>query len=245
MRRIERREWWLWATAIVIMLLLTLPVISFTRLELENRLQLNLGEPSNGLIGLVFLFCLYIVYSQRTLRQLQRENIAELLRSKQLEAKAEEYYELSVVDPLTGLYNRRFAESRIREECSRAERGGTSLTAVMLDLDEFKEINDRYGHTAGDLALKEFARKLKACSRGSDVAVRLGGDEFLLILTACDQGQVPGLIDRLRPVNVELPTGPVPVLFSAGWSVYQSGVSPDQLIEQADRALYSAKNSGT
>src|SRR5207237_4051929 len=92
---------------------------------------------------------------------------------------------LAMIDPLTGLYNRRYAEQRLSAEVARSARRGHPLTILSLDLNNFKEINDTYGHPAGDLVLQEFAAHLNKVIRGSDLAVRLGGDEFLVLLPDC------------------------------------------------------------
>src|SRR5437660_11446605 len=88
-------------------------------------------------------------------------------------------------DSLTGLYNRRFAEQRLAAEVARSERRGHPLTVLTLDLNNFKEINDTYGHPAGDQVLQEFATRLNKVIRGSDLAVRLGGDEVWVVVPEC------------------------------------------------------------
>ncbi len=98
---------------------------------------------------------------------------------------------MAMFDPLTGLYNRRFAEPRVEAEVKRCQRKGTALTLLLLDLDGFKQINDSHGHPVGDTVLRAFAEHITRAIRGSDLAARLGGDEFMLLLPECDSEPAP------------------------------------------------------
>jgi len=120
---------------------------------------------------------------------------------KHLQRQAEEFLRLAMLDPLTGLHNRRFCEERLTLEMSRSQRYERALTVLILDLDGLKQINDHYGHGAGDIALKTFAEGLNRSIRGSDLAVRMGGDEFVVLLPECRLGQVQGVLSRLHPLE--------------------------------------------
>src|SRR5947209_9183568 len=122
-----------------------------------------------------------------------------------------------MIDPLTGSYNRRFGEQRLTAEVARSARRGHSLTVLMLDLNDFKKINDTYGHAAGDQVLQDFASHLNNVIRGSDLAVRLGGDEFLVILPECSTEQLNIVLDRLHALETEWQGQKIRVDFSAGW----------------------------
>lgn len=117
--------------------------------------------------------------------QMMRHHECESLILKQLEmsardrAKTGRLYDLSILDPLTGLHNRRFGEQRLKEAIGQSKENGDCLGVVLIDLDYFKETNDQFGHAAGDLALKEFSRSVRKAIRACDTPVRLGGDEFL------------------------------------------------------------------
>jgi diguanylate cyclase (GGDEF)-like protein len=161
-----------------------------------------------------------------------------------LQVRAEEFHRLATTDPLTGLANRRTAEQRLIAEAERSRRYGHPLTLVALDLDKFKQINDQFGHPAGDLVLQEFARKLASAVRLSDLAVRMGGDEFLVLLTECRIGQVPSLLVRLRPMEVNFQGNRIPVEFSVGCVEYEQGETPEQFLERVDRTLYNDKRAG-
>jgi two-component system cell cycle response regulator len=160
-----------------------------------------------------------------------------------LKDRAEEFHKLSTLDPLTGLYNRRLAEKRLAGEVSRSRRHGHPLSVLMFDLDGFKEVNDHFGHAAGDLILKTFADKLNTVIRVSDLAVRLGGDEFMVLLPECQPQQVQSLLDRLGSIRLDFQGHEIPVKYSAGCAGYLPGESAEQLVERADQALYENKRA--
>ena len=189
-----------------------------------------------GLVGLVLLFNIYSIYQQMTIKRTRRQLSEELTKAQQL-------YKQATTDPLTGLANRRTAEDNLRREMARSRRRSAPLTVVAFDLNNFKQINDRYGHSAGDMVLCAFAQKLMHRRRGEDMAVRMGGDEFLLLLPECPIDQVPTLLERLRPCEVNFHGVRLPVEFSSGVATYQAPETGPQLLERADQALYADKRS--
>jgi len=112
---------------------------------------------------------------------------------------------------------------------------------LLLDLDNFKGINDRFGHSAGDLVLKEFARRLRKATRVSDVPVRLGGDEFLVILPECPPEKAGVVLTRLTDFEIETGEDRIPVSSSRGWARYELAYTAEELIKRADKALYANK----
>ena len=194
----------------------------------------------------MLLFNTYSIYQQLH----DQEDAAAVTRTTcnamgNLQARAEEFYRQATTDPLTGLANRRTAEERLTNEAARSQRHGYPLTVVAFDLNHFKQINDRiHGHPAGDLVLREFARRLARSVRASDLAVRMGGDEFLALLPECTVDQVPILLARLRPIEVNFQGTRIPVKFSAGCVGYQQGEAPEQFLARADRTLYADKRAG-
>ena len=155
----------------------------------------------------------------------------------------------ALVDELTGVANRRQSEDALPTEIARAERLGTPLTLVVADLDDFKMINDRHGHAAGDDVLREFAAVLKATLRGSDLAGRWGGEEFLLLLPGADAAGGALLADRIRAGLAERSflgrDGAVfRVTCSFGVAQFRPGDDERELFSAADRALYRAKRKG-
>lgn len=167
----------------------------------------------------------------------------------------EEAQRLSLTDALTGLSNYRYLRESLRREIERASRFGHPLSVLVLDLDHFKEINDTYGHVAGDAVLAEFARRLRAVIREVDFAFRQGGEEFVVLLPETNAAGALVVAQRLREAVRRTPVlivshhgGPplrVPVTVSAGVAVYpEHGETGLAVLEAADGALYAAKTSG-
>ncbi len=115
------------------------------------------------------------------------------------------------------------------------------MIVVLVDLNDFKEINDKYGHQAGDLVLKEFAKRLSSSTRGSDVAARWGGDEFMMLLVDCEVEQLSRVLVRLEGFEVPVNGRKLAVSVAAGWKAYEPGDRIEELIEAADRRLYYNK----
>jgi diguanylate cyclase (GGDEF)-like protein len=245
LKKLERRDWWLWAIAIVVMLLLTMAVVSLSfpgLMKTEDPIfQFSLNEAVRGLVGLVLLFNTYSIYQQVQIKRLRRQFSEQLQVMSRLKVRAEEFHRLATVDPLTGLYNRRFAETRLAAEASRSQRYGHPMTVVSFDLNNFKQINDQFGHPAGDQVLKEFAERLNNAIRVSDYAIRMGGDEFLVILPECPAEQVQALFGRLTAIEVNYAGHLISVKYTAGWVGYEAGESPEMFLERADRLLYANK----
>ena len=155
----------------------------------------------------------------------------------------------SVRDPLTGLYNRRYLQEALRREIAGAQRHERPLAIIMLDLDYFKAVNDRWGHDFGDQFLCRVAECIGASVRGSDVACRYGGEEFVLLLSeAPPQGaleRAEALRRQVRELVVESEGGPVSLSASFGVACFPvHGESSQALLRSADQALYTAKQSG-
>ncbi|MCP2325559.1 diguanylate cyclase (GGDEF)-like protein [Hamadaea flava] len=161
----------------------------------------------------------------------------------------EEAQRLSVTDSLTGLLNYRSMLDCLRREADRAHRFGRRLCVLALDLDRFKEINDSYGHAAGDVVLAEFARRVRAEIREVDLAFRHGGEEFVVLLPETDLAGGVAVADRLcasmRTQPVLLPRGRVDVTVSIGIAVFpEHGATGSAVLQAADDALYAAKAAG-
>ncbi len=162
----------------------------------------------------------------------------------------EELHELSISDPLTSLYNRRFAHEMLTREIHRAHREQDSIGVITFDIDFFKRVNDRFGHDAGDAVLKAIAVQLQASVRGGDIACRMGGEEFAIMMPGATlavarqraeelRGAIAAL--RVRHSQLDLPA----VSMSCGVAAFPDhGVTADALLRAADQALYRAKEAG-
>ncbi|WP_298257610.1 diguanylate cyclase [uncultured Litoreibacter sp.] len=157
---------------------------------------------------------------------------------------------LAVIDPLTGLYNRRYAASRLQEiqrDCLSAR---ASFAVLAFDVDHFKVVNDRYGHSVGDVVLTTLAETLRKNLRDEDLICRTGGEEFLVALPKTDSLQATATANRLRQlvgamdIAVEGQSAPLQVTVSVGLSIQNGQVPISDMLEQADRALYQAKARG-
>jgi len=161
----------------------------------------------------------------------------------------EEATRLSITDGLTGLWNRRLFDLRINEELQRAIRFQEPFGLLLVDLDHFKRVNDRYGHQAGDAVLIELARRLTDATREVDVVTRFGGEEFALILPKTPVQGTMRLAAKVREVVAEEPfaagNAAIPITVSVGAAAYPDhGLSGAELLAAADAALYRAKANG-
>ncbi|GAB3797706.1 hypothetical protein GCM10027605_08210 [Micromonospora zhanjiangensis] len=169
----------------------------------------------------------------------------------------EEVQRLSLTDPLTGLWNYRYLKDSIRREVERASRFGRMLSVLALDLDRFKDVNDTYGHAAGDVVLAEFARRIRGVIREVDLAFRQGGEEFVLLLPETDARGAATVAERLgaairnKPVVVAaapgsaVPPALIEMTVSVGIAVYPDhGGTGQRVLAAADDALYAAKAAG-
>ncbi len=170
---------------------------------------------------------------------------------KALEDKISELEKVTVIDNLTGLYNQRYLYDTLKREYNRCERFNLKLSVVMIDLDNFKDVNDTFGHQRGDVILREVGQILQAMLRGYDFAVRYGGDEFIIVLS---QNSVIGahiVAERIRRVIEGSPklqelNGGRPVTVSVGVATYPDDTKDgyEHLIHLVDTALYRAKREG-
>lgn len=166
----------------------------------------------------------------------------------------EEAQRLSLTDPLTGLWNYRYLRESIRREVERANRFGRMLSVLALDLDRFKNVNDTWGHAAGDAVLVEFARRVRGVIREVDLAFRQGGEEFVVLLPETDARGAAIVAERLGAVVRDQPVAVegsgdepvrVPVTVSIGIAVYPDHAADgQQVLDAADDALYAAKAAG-
>lgn len=169
------------------------------------------------------------------------------IKEAQLHEKIEK---LAITDSLTGLYNHRFFYERLKEEIKRSRRYRLNFSVIMIDLDDFKLFNDRFGHLAGDYILREVSQKIKSSIRDTDFPARYGGEEFAIILPQTNTKEAGQVAERIRKrtENLILKDGELflgQLTLSAGISTYPyHGTSETELIGAADKALYLAKKKG-
>lgn len=231
------------------------------------------GDGHRGFLGLMMvLFCAAIEVFQRRLDRTYltslrlRHDREGLLRDKdalldelrvlnrELSADRDEFLVASLTDGLTGLANRRHFDRTLARDWDRSRRDGTPLAFIMLDLDRFKDFNDRYGHMAGDDCLRAVAAAIgDTVSRGGDFVARFGGEEFVVLLPGTDARGASLIAERVRDAVAQrgiphaAPGGPGFVTLSAGVAAVTPNVgftSSQSLVDLADEALYEAKHRG-
>ena len=231
--------------------------MSYTYPELEP----SVGNGENGIIhsglavplpGEVQTLGYLTVFNRSKAHQFSEEDVREL-ESLALHAgpaienasRFREARQLADLDALTGLHNRRFFHETLSRECARAHRYERKLSLIVFDLDDFKEVNDRIGHLAGDAALAEAAERVKGVVRTSDIACRVGGDEFAVILPESSLDDADQLYRRILNAVSARPLGQAGKLYlSAGVAELRAEDDPVAFFKRADDALYRAKDAG-
>ncbi len=164
-------------------------------------------------------------------------------------ARAEAYAHAAAIDPLSGLFNRRYFHVRLEEELQRSRRHEIPLALLMLDIDDFKAVNDMFGHLTGDLVIKETAEIVRRAVRVFDVCTRFGGEEFAVIMPASSEDSALAVAERIRARvaayrSTDRPLEELRVSVSVGLALSEPGMSARDLIHRADEALYVAKRAG-
>jgi len=237
---LSSRDMQLWSIISVVVLVLTGGFLSLVAPNLvwAQRVvrieQAYLPQLFFGLICLVVLFNIYLLSQRVALNSTRKALISELVLNERLES-------LSLIDPLTQLLNRRALNELISHQLARANRTGEPLTFVMMDLNNFREMNAKLGNMEGNRVLTEFGRMLKQVFRGGDLIFRHGGDEFLVVLADTTEEQAEPPMERLlRALDEWNTTNDRAAQLSFTWGVagYVTGTSLEEILRTVDRKLY-------
>ena len=207
----------------------------------QNTLEMKIPPQLLFLVMMVvMLLALYMVRREVELRKLRLLNVQHTL-------KAQSEHTASMVDSLTNVFSRSFLRELLQGEISRAERNNRPLGLIMSDVDNFKTVNDRFGHLMGDYVLAQIASILKSCVRGSDYVVRYGGDEFLIVLSETDATGSQVVVNRIREKVGEWDRtnriGNVSLGVSMGLHQHIPGQTVEQSVAEADSRMYADKRS--
>jgi diguanylate cyclase (GGDEF)-like protein len=161
----------------------------------------------------------------------------------------EQTQQMALTDTLTGIYNRRYFYDLAQKEFSRSKRYQNPMSIILIDIDHFKNVNDHYGHLAGDQVLMQFVQRIQEELRTSDILARFGGEEFIILLPETNLGDATQVAERLREVTAQYPfllvTAQTFITISLGVSCFKfTTLSLDHLIDESDKALYEAKQFG-
>jgi diguanylate cyclase (GGDEF)-like protein/PAS domain S-box-containing protein len=226
---------------------------AFEALQMNEYIRyedLPLRAKSGKLIDVEFVSNVYLVGGEKVI-QCNIRDITERMQAQNALLKSEaRLREMSVRDYLTGLFNRRYMEETLERELLRATRKGLPLGVLMMDVDDFKQFNDNFGHAAGDAVLRELGALLHGHFRGEDVACRYGGDEFIIVLLDASlemtRERAERLCEHVRHLNIRFEGQALKaVTLSLGIAVFpENGSTSAEILKAADTALYRAKHEG-
>jgi diguanylate cyclase (GGDEF)-like protein len=240
LRQLGRREWWLWFWTCWVTLLAAAAVVLSLLPSLfrhsNHFYEIRADQAQWGTAGLLLVFNVWSVYRQWSFRRVRKR--AALQQNSFAERNGNDMSDPSGFDPITGLYTRRSIEQHLGKEIGRAKRQNTALSLATIHIEEFAELGQRYGKSAVDAVLKEFARRLKKAIRGTDFAVRLGGGDFLLVLSECTIGEVKEFLNRVGALEIVSAGEKITVPYATGWVDYQSGEVPSDLLKRATQVLH-------
>jgi diguanylate cyclase (GGDEF)-like protein len=245
LRKLEKRDWELWlivtATGILAaagLLAVLLPAAFMKSGSLHLEITVS-KELACGLLVMLTLANTYIVSRRIEFRQLRQKTISTAMQNELIRLQ-------SFTDPLTEIYNRRSLEELATRFIGQARRLGNPLTFLLIDLDRFKQVNTRFGHLTGDYVLTETAALLKGSIRGTDAAIRYGGDEFLIALANTSAAGAATVVNRihagLNDWNQSSSLDDFTVSLSIGMAEWTDGKTLDEILDLADRNMYEEKS---
>ena len=240
---LSKRDWQLWSICALVLVVIAIGLAAFLLPNLvwaSGVIQTDhryLPQLFFGLITLIVLFNVYILDQKRRLDRTRGQMLRHLVESS-------EARQVAIIDPLTNVFNRRYLDEAIPREIARAIRGGSQLSLLLIDIDGFKEINTNFGHLGGDQYLRDLANLLKKTLRGSDTVVRLGGDEFLVILPETGNAQAHRAAERLKWEAKwwnQSTEASYRLSFSIGVATYEDGMKIEDVMKLADKDMYRKK----
>ncbi len=239
LKEIERRSRWEIALGAAVVFAMAAMMVSF--LAGIRDFHLTLSAPAPLFFAALMLLLLTTWLIQERTRKSYVAQFGYLLQ----EARIREQQEITIRDPLTGLYNRVALEEFAARSLRQAQRSGAPLTLAVFDLDHFHELNRTHGHIAGDVALTQFAHILQGSTRGSDLVARFGGDEFVLLLPETGEAGyqivVARIHERVESRNTNTGTDGVPISFTSGRAQARPGLDFLELFNEADADLLKNK----
>lgn len=219
--------------------------------EVYETLAVFLAYIAANVFGIFVSRRLHHYRRNQFLQMLQETNLRKDLskRTADLEKAQMELQRQAMTDSLTGINNRRYFMQLISEEVERSNRYGHSLSLMAIDIDDFKEVNDTYGHEGGDEVLKSFSYRCQCLLRNTDKLARLGGDEFIVLLIQTGQHEAKIIAERLREsiekMNVQVNNHTVKISVSIGLiTLTDNSLTVEEILRGVDSALYNAKNKG-
>jgi len=237
----QREGWLLVAFAAAVLLLGVLSLLFPNSFWHQNELGVRFSPQILFVVmmGMVVAM-LQMVRRETEMRKLRLTNLQQALTARLDQAA-------SMVDALTHVFTRAFLRDVLQGEIKSAERNNRPLSLLMCDLDDFKRVNDRYGHLMGDYVLAQVAAILKSCVRGSDYIIRYGGDEFLILLPETDEKGAEVVRNRIRRKVAEWDrttrVGDLPVSVSMGVFLHTTGHTAEQDVAEADVRMYAEKQT--
>ncbi len=243
LQSLEGRDFEVWAIGaslgiiIAAALLLALDPYLIWNFEAFVRESNHSPELVLGLFTLILLLNAYLYYERRLIRSSRRELLRQLLI---VERTAQ-------IDPLTGAFNRRCLDQLLMKEINRAERRGTKLSVIVLDVNNFKDFNTKFGHLVGDQVLAQVSEVLVSALRASDTVIRYGGDEFLLLLGDTDREQTEVVVHRIDEYliawNRKDKGKSLAISVTCGIAEFHEGMAPKELIRIADEEMLARKSA--
>lgn len=241
---LEKRDWELWAivsvTGILVasgLLALLFPAAFFQQENFHFEITVS-RQLVLGLFTLLALLNTYVVTRRLDIRRLREKLISSTIQNELVRLQ-------SFTDPLTEIYNRRSLDDMAARFISHSRRNKRPLTFLLIDADNFRQVNSRFGHLTGDFVLAEVASLLRSSVRGSDAVVRYGGDEFLVILADTSRTDASAVVDRiqtyLRDWNRAGHLEGFELQLSIGVAEWQDGKTLDEVLDAADHEMYAVK----